>query len=139
MEPLADAERWRVIGERTSRPFRRAVFPQEPHVEMPVIRGSLRLLVAGRRGPGLWQIEQAVPMDARHAVNQQFGGAVKTEFLHLLGTKARRADLGHPDWQIGHGSDLVDLLRPSVDRPQIPVERKAVHRDRIKLIEEALS
>src|ERR1700716_1796435 len=67
MEPLADAEPWRVIGEMPRRPFRRAVLAQQPHVEMPVIRRTFRLLVAGRRRPGLRQIIQAVPVDARGA------------------------------------------------------------------------
>src|SRR2546423_13433820 len=75
MEPLADAERRRVIGERASRPFRRAVFPHEPHVEMPVIRGSLRLLVAGRRGPSLRPNEKGVPKEARAAAHQPIRGA----------------------------------------------------------------
>src|ERR1051325_9700546 len=107
MEPLANAERWRVIGERTRRPFRRAVLAHEPHVEKPVIRGALRLLVAGRRRPGQWQIEQAIPMDARRAADEQFGGAVKTEFLYFLGAKAGSADLGDPDRQIGDGVDIL--------------------------------
>src|SRR5260370_41918545 len=52
MEPLADAEPRRVIGEMPRRPLRRAVLAQQPHVEMPVIGRALRLLVAGGRPAG---------------------------------------------------------------------------------------
>src|SRR5437773_12280969 len=70
MKPLADAEPRRVIGEMPRRPLRRAVLAQQPHVEMPVIGRTLRLLVAGRRRPSLRQIVEAVPVNPRGAAEQ---------------------------------------------------------------------
>ena len=37
-----------------------------------------------------------------------------------------------PDRQVGDGCYLGELFRPGIDRPQIPVEREAVHRDDIE-------
>ena len=37
VEPLADAEFRRAAGKKFQRLFRRAILPQEPHIEVPVI------------------------------------------------------------------------------------------------------
>ena len=37
-----------------------------------------------------------------------------------------------------HRRDLFELVRPLVDHPVVPVEREAVHRDRVQIIERAL-
>jgi hypothetical protein len=74
-------------------------------------------------------------VDARRAADQQFSRAIEAPGLDLLGAEARHADLRDPDRTIGHGPDLLNLCRPFVDRPQVPIERKPVHRDRIDVIE----
>ena len=70
MKPLANPERRRERGERIDPYFRRAVLADEPHVKMAIIGGALCLLMTRRRGPGLGQVEQAVPVNAFNAANQ---------------------------------------------------------------------
>src|SRR3546814_8491753 len=75
----------------------------------------------------------AVPVDARHPPDQQFGGAVEAEDLHFLRAEGADADLRHPDRLVGrHRLDLRDPGRPVVERPEVPVEREAVHRHDIR-------
>ena len=45
------------------------------HVKVAVVGGTFCLAVARGGGPGAWQIVQAVPVDARHAADQQLRGA----------------------------------------------------------------
>ena len=105
---------------------------------MPVIGGALGLAVAGRRLPGARQVVEAVPVDARRLADQKLGRPLQAPDLDLLGAEGRDADLADPDRQVGDGADLVDLRRPFVDLPQVPVEREAVHGDRVDVVEHAL-
>ena len=73
------------------------------------------------------------------APDQQLGRAPSAELLHLLGAEGGDADLGHPDRQVGDRLDLVQLVRPLVDLPVVPVEREAVHRDHVDVVEHALA
>jgi hypothetical protein len=59
--------------------------------------------------------------------DEQLGGALQAESLDLLGAEGADADFRHPDRLVGDGADLVDLGRPVVDGPQVPVQREAVH------------
>src|SRR3954464_6135415 len=97
MEPLADAEIGRVIREDAGGAFWGAILAQEAHVEVPVIGRALGLLMPRRRWPGLRQVEQGIPVDARHPPDQQFGGAAQSELLHLLGPEAGGAAFRYPD------------------------------------------
>src|SRR4051812_27634585 len=109
MEPLADSERRRMAGKMRRRDFWRPVFTQQPHMEMAVVRGTLRLLVPRCGGPGARQVVKAVPMDARRAADQEFGGAIEAPGLNLLGAKTRNADFRNPDREVSGRADLVDL------------------------------
>ena len=77
-------------------------------------------------------------MDALHAPGEQLRRALEAELLHLLGAERRDAHFRHPEGQLGDGADLVQLVRPLVDLPVVPVEREAVHRDDVHVIEHAL-
>src|SRR6478609_11673304 len=103
MKPLTDSEIGSVAGKQAGGALRRAVLAHQAHVEMPVVRRALGLLVTRRRRPGLRQIEQAVPVDTRRPIDQEFGGALEAEFLHLLGAEARGATFRDPDRQVGDG------------------------------------
>ena len=138
MEPLADAELRRQPGEGFGGGLRRAVLAQDAHVEMPVIGGALGLAVPGRRLPGARQVIEAVPMDPRRLADEKLGRPFQSPDLDLLGAEGRDADLADPDRQVGDGADLVDLRRPFVDLPQVPVEREAVHGDRVDVVEHPL-
>src|SRR5687767_9943246 len=107
MEPLAEAELRRVRGEGIEGWLRRPVLPQQPHVEMAVIGGSLGLAMPRCRSPGARQIAKAVPMDARCAAFEQLGGAIEAPGLYLLGPEGGDADLGDPDRQVRHRLDLT--------------------------------
>src|SRR5690348_11291317 len=52
VKPLAKTERRREFRENAQSLFRRAVFPQNPHVEMPIVRRPLSFPVARRGAPG---------------------------------------------------------------------------------------
>src|SRR6185312_17562796 len=106
------------------RALRRAVLAQQAHVEMAVIGRAFGLAMPRRRWPGTRQVVEAVPMDTRRPADEQLGGARETPFLHFLGAEAGDADLRDPDRQVGHRADLLDLGRPLVDHPEIPIERE---------------
>ena len=76
-------------------------------------------------------------MDDRRPPDQQLGGTLEPEHLDLLGAEGRDADLGDPDRQVGDGLDLLQLGRPLIELPVVPVEREAVHRDRVDLRQHA--
>jgi hypothetical protein len=78
-------------------------------------------------------------VDPRCPADQQLRRPLEAEHLHLLGAEGRDADLGHPDRQVGHGTDLVELGRPVLELPVIPVEWKAVDRHRLDMVEHALA
>ncbi len=138
VEPLAEAEVGRVPAELFQRLLRAAVLVEQAHGEMPVVGGALGLAVARRRLPLLGQVVEAVPVDARRLAFEQLGGAGEAPSLHLLRAKGGDADLRHPHGQGGHGLDLGDLRRPILERPQVPVERKAVHGDGVDRVEHAV-
>ena len=71
-----------------------------------------------------------------HFAEQQFRCAFQSEDLHLVGAKRRRACLRHPDWLMRYRADLIDLLRPLIDLPVVPVEGKAVHCHHIDLVDQ---
>src|SRR4051812_37747858 len=99
MKPLADPERRRMPRKMRGRNFRCSVLTQQPHVEMAVIRRTLRLLVPRGGRPGARQVVKAVPMDAWRPTDQQFGGAIEAPGLNLLGAKAGYAHFRNPDRQ----------------------------------------
>src|SRR4051812_29322572 len=101
MKPLADADLGRELAKDVGGGLRRAVLAQDAHVEVPIIGGALRLLVPGRRLPFLWQVVEAVPMDAWRLAGQKLSGLAQPPFLHLLGTEGRDPDLGDPDRLVG--------------------------------------
>ncbi len=74
-------------------------------------------------------------MDAGRTADQQLGSPLQTEFLYLLRSEARRPNLGNPYGKTAGGGDLGKLRRPLVDHPEIPVERKPVHRHDIDPIQ----
>jgi hypothetical protein len=78
-------------------------------------------------------------MDARGAADQQLGGALQAELLHLFGSEGGNPDLRDPDRQLGARRDLRQLIGPLVDHPVVPVERETVHRHRVHLVENALT
>src|SRR5215217_8748848 len=137
VKPLADAEVGRMAGKVIERDLGRAVVAQQAHTEMPIVRGALGLLVPRGRPPGERQVVKAVPMDARRSPDEKLGGAFEAPRLHLFGAEAGDADLADPDWQVGHGADFIELGRPLVDLPQVPVDWEAVHRDGVDVIEHA--
>lgn len=87
MEPLADAWIRGVVVEILQRRFRRAVFPQQPHIEVPAVRRCLAMPRGS--GPGSRQIVEAVPTNALRAPDQQLRTAPQIELLRLLGSKSR--------------------------------------------------
>ena len=138
MEPLHQPHLARHPGIILQGGLRRTVRADKPHVEVTVIAGPFRLAVAGGGAPFHGQVEERIPEDARHAAEQQLGGAAQAEHLHLLRPEGADADFGHPDGLVRHRLDLGDLGRPFVDRPQVPVEREAVHRDDIHRVQRAV-
>src|SRR4051812_5745619 len=87
MKPLAESEVTRVLPELVQCGLWRAIFPQQPHVEMPVVGGAFSFLVPGRRLPGGGQVVEAVPVDPRRAANQELGGARQAPSLDLFSTE----------------------------------------------------
>src|SRR5262245_36181084 len=96
MEPLADAERGSVIGELSERAFRRAVFAQQAHVKMTIIRRPFGLAMPRRRGPCARQVVKTVPVDSFNSACEQFRRAPQAEFLYLFGAECRDADFRNP-------------------------------------------
>src|SRR3982750_2186540 len=94
--------------------------------------------MARRRRPGTRQIEEAVPVYPGPTSRQELRRPLQPERLHLVRAEGRYADFRDPDRQIGDRANLVDLRRPVVDLPVIPVEWKPVDRPRIDAIEHAL-
>jgi hypothetical protein len=47
------------------------------------------------------------------------------------------ANFGDPKREICFGANFVNFLRPVVDLPMVPVQRKTVDRDRIQMVEQA--
>src|SRR3954464_5293287 len=87
MKPLTEPEITRVLPEHVQCCLWRAIFPQQPHVEMPVVGGAFGFLVPGRRLPGGGQVVEAVPVDPRRAADQELGGARQAPSLDLFSTE----------------------------------------------------
>ena len=77
-------------------------------------------------------------MDAGCLADQQLRGAIQAPDLHLLGPEGGDADLAHPDRLVGDGADLVDPRWPFMDLPEVPVEREAVHRHGVHMVQHAV-
>src|SRR5438105_3122797 len=97
MEPLAHAHFRSVIGEAAQRELGIAGLVHQTHVEVAVIGGALRLLMASRSFPRLWKIEQGIPVHHWDSAKKEFGRSFQPEQLDLFRAKARDAYLGHPD------------------------------------------
>src|SRR4051812_16976605 len=81
VEPLANAETfWKIRSSK----FRSAVFTQQSHVIVPVIRAAFSFTMSRGRSPRSRQIHQAVPMDAVHDGQKQLRSALHAEELHLF-------------------------------------------------------
>ena len=135
VKPLADTHR-RV--EMVQRGFWGAVSANQPEIEMPVIGAPFAFLVARRRFPRRGQIHEAVPEDAVHLPEQQLFRSLQAKHLHFVGTKRRDADLRHPDRQVRHCANFVQLFGPVIDLPMVPVERETMHRDGVEMVEQPI-
>src|ERR1043166_4406890 len=97
MNPLANAGLRRVFRKASKGALGAAVFTQDSHIEMPVIRRSFRFSMPGGSGPRFRQIVKAVPVKPVGSPEKQFHGALQSPFLNLFGAKCRNAHLGYPD------------------------------------------
>src|ERR1051325_10423930 len=86
--------------------------------------------VAGR-------IVEGIPMNSRNTADQQFRSSAHAKFLDFFRAEAGYANFGDPNRQISNGLDLTDALRPFVNLPVLPIQRKAVQGDDIEMIEDA--
>src|SRR5215211_2863319 len=75
-------------------------------------------------------------MNALHLSDQQLSGSAQPEFLHFFRAETRDADFGDPDGQISNAFNFADALRPFVNGPMIPIERKAVQCDYIEMFKQ---
>jgi hypothetical protein len=105
---------------------------------MPVVGRALLLAVPGGGWPGAGQVEEAVPVDARHPPQQERGGAPQAEALHFLGAERGRPHLRDPDRQVRHRLDLLEALRPLMDRPMVPVQGEPMHRHGLHTVQHPL-
>jgi hypothetical protein len=136
MKPLADAHR-RV--EMIKSRLRGAILPDQTHIKMAIICAAFAFLVTGGRLPLPGQIEQAVPIDAFGAVQQQFTCPLQTEHLDFIRPEGRNTHLRHPDRQMGDCPDLVKLLGPIIDLPMVPIQRETMHRHAIQVIQQMIA
>src|SRR3954467_9632807 len=97
MEPLANAERRRVGGEAPNRHLRGSVFAEKAHIEVPIVGRAFRFAMARGGGPCLWQVKQAVPMDAGRLADEKFRTSLEAEILHFFGAERGYADFRNPD------------------------------------------
>src|SRR5690606_30370027 len=88
VKPLHEPHLAGIFGEMLECLLRRPVFSEQAHVEMTVIAGAFGLAMTRRGAPAMGQVEEAVPEDAGHPTNQQLGGAIDPEDLHLFGPEA---------------------------------------------------
>src|SRR5438270_6466800 len=105
---------------------------------MPVISAALCFLVAGGGGPGGGQVQQAVPVHALNHRQKQLRGALQTEDLNLFSAERRNAGFRHPNWFASDRADFLDLLRPIMDLPVVPIQREAVHGDNIDRVKDSI-
>lgn len=135
MKPLADSQ-FRI--EMTQRRFRRAVRANESKIEVPVVRAAFALFVAGRSFPLRRQVEQAVPENTLCFTAQQFRGALQAEHLHFIRAERRYAHFGDPDRQVRYRANFIQLFRPVVELPMVPIERKPVDGNSVEMLEQAV-
>src|ERR1051325_871470 len=102
------------------------MFIKQAHVEMTIVSGTFGFAVPRRSRPRLRQVIQAVPVNARHASDEQLSRAAQAELLNLFGAKSRSPNFRDPDRQVRHSVDFLDLVRPLVNGPVVPVKGKAV-------------
>ena len=138
VEPLAQADLRGVVRKMAGGAFRSAVLVQQAHVEVAVIGGAFGFAVARGGRPGGGKVIQAIPVDARGAADQQLGGALQAPFLNLLGAERGDAYFAYPDGHFRTGLDAGELVRPFVQQPVVPVQREAVHGNRVQLFHHAL-
>lgn len=136
VEPLADPH-FRV--EIFYRWLWCAVFPDQSHVKMTVIRTSLTFLVTGRGLPFHGQIQQAVPKHPVRVANQQLTGPLNAESLHFIRTEGGYSHFRHPNGQIRYRSDFVQFLRPIVDLPMVPIQWKAMYSHCIQISQQTIT
>ncbi len=136
MKPLANAQ---FRAEVAQRRLGCAILANQPHVKMPVVSTALGLLMARGGLPLARQIQQAVPKNSLGAPQQQFRRALQTEDLDFIRPERRYADFRHPDGQRGHRPDFIQFLRPIVDLPMVPIQREAMHRHAVQMVEQAIA
>src|SRR5438067_9651930 len=105
---------------------------------MSVIGGPFGLTMASRGWPIAWQIIQAVPVDTFGTPAQQLGSAVQAKDLHLLGPERGGPGFGDPHRERRDGLNFLELVRPFVNAPVIPIQWEAMHGDDIEVLEHAL-
>lgn len=127
VEPLADAELGPIVRKVLQGELWGTVLLDQAHIEVAVVGRALGLAVPGRGWPGLGQVVQPVPVDARSA-QERLGGPLQPELLDLLGTEGRDSHLRHPDGQVGERLDLGQPIRPLIDLPVVPVEGEGLSR-----------
>ena len=109
-------------------------------MEVPVVGRALRLPVARRRLPG--------PAAGRRGCTSGCAAPGRSAARRCACTPQACTSSAPKDetptsvTQTGlsvTAADLVELRRPFVDLPEVPVERKAVHRDDVDLVQHALA
>src|SRR5258708_5444168 len=78
-------------------------------------------------------------MDTRRTGRKKLDPPPEAPGLNLLSPEAGDADLAHPDGQIRDRADFIDLGRPIIQLPEIPIEWKAVHGHDIHMVEQAFA
>src|SRR6185437_1224460 len=73
-------------------------------------------------------------MDALSAPHQQIRSPPHPEGLHLFGAERRSSNLQHPHRLARHCARLRHPLRPLVDLPVVPVQRKPMHAGYIDML-----
>src|SRR5690606_20736859 len=117
VEPLAHAESRCMACKALERGLRGAVLTQQSHIEVSVIRGTLRFSMPRRCLPGARQVVQAVPINPGRASDEQLGRAIDAPCLHFLRAEARYTHSRHPQRFVVVRADLSELVRPLVDLP----------------------
>ncbi len=105
---------------------------------MAVVGGTFGFFVAGLGGPGWRQVKEAVPVNALGIAAEQVNGAREAKRLHLFGAEGGARHLGDPDGQAGDLARLGDLARPLGELPVVPIQREAVHADRVNEVHDAM-
>src|SRR5688500_5625318 len=127
MKPLTDSQMWRIVAKITQRQLGSSVFPNQSHIEMPVIRRAFCFAMACRCRPCSWKVIQAVPVNPFGLAYQKFRRSLESEYLNLFCAKGRSPYFCDPYRQVGYGADLVELRGPFMNSPVIPVQGKTMH------------